>query len=288
MGDNNVLICGIPRSGTTLTCHLLNRLPDTVALHEPMRVKELAAIASHEERRARIEQFCSEQRKSLHDRKKAKSKNVGGQVPDNSIEQRRTGDTLRQSVASRGKIVIEKPLSPDFMLVVKHNSSFTAMLDGLVPHFPVYAIVRNPLAILGSWASVKLNVQTGHAPGAERFDASLKRHLEAISEPLERQVLLLDWFYAQYQRFLPDEAIIRYESTIESGGRSLSVIRPEAAGLDEPLASQNVSQLYGYETMLQIGERLLRSDGAWLSYYPRESVHDLLNELARRQAAAPQ
>jgi hypothetical protein len=32
-----VLITGTPRSGTTLVCHLLNQLPDTVALNEPMQ-----------------------------------------------------------------------------------------------------------------------------------------------------------------------------------------------------------------------------------------------------------
>src|SRR5262245_2561552 len=36
MDDRNVLVAGIPRSGTTLTCHLLNSLPDIVALHEPI------------------------------------------------------------------------------------------------------------------------------------------------------------------------------------------------------------------------------------------------------------
>jgi hypothetical protein len=32
----NVVLTGLPRSGTTLVCRLLNKLPDTVALHEPL------------------------------------------------------------------------------------------------------------------------------------------------------------------------------------------------------------------------------------------------------------
>jgi hypothetical protein len=32
----NVVLMGLPRSGTTLACHLLNKLPDTVALAEPI------------------------------------------------------------------------------------------------------------------------------------------------------------------------------------------------------------------------------------------------------------
>ena len=30
----NIVLTGLPRSGTTLACRLLNLLPDTVALHE--------------------------------------------------------------------------------------------------------------------------------------------------------------------------------------------------------------------------------------------------------------
>src|ERR1700716_4011573 len=56
----NVLIPGTPRSGTTLLCSLLNKLPDTVALHEPMNVwdfpkcRDAGAVADV------IESFCAE------------------------------------------------------------------------------------------------------------------------------------------------------------------------------------------------------------------------------------
>ena len=34
--DRNIVLTGPGRSGTTLTCFLLNKLPDTVALSEPI------------------------------------------------------------------------------------------------------------------------------------------------------------------------------------------------------------------------------------------------------------
>jgi hypothetical protein len=34
--EHNIVLTGPGRSGTTLTCHLLNKLPDTVALAEPL------------------------------------------------------------------------------------------------------------------------------------------------------------------------------------------------------------------------------------------------------------
>ena len=59
----------------------------------------------------------------------------------------------------------------------------------------------------------------------------------------------------------------------------MGVVRPEARELNEPLESRNKSKLYDYEGMLRIGERLLKSEGAYWKLYSRESVERLLNEL---------
>jgi hypothetical protein len=276
MNDNNILVTGTPRSGTTLTCHLLNKLPDTVALHEPMKVKRFAALKDHEEICQSIQRFCDEQRMSIRERKRAISKNVEGAVPDNPVGADRSDAGLRQSIASKGEIVVYKKLSRDFMLVIKHNSAFTAVLEGLVKRFLVYAVVRNPLATLSSWSSVDFNVQSGYARAAERLDSSLKAKLAAIDDPLDRQIYLLGWFHGQFHRYLPERSIIRYESVVESGGGSLCVIRPEAKDLSESLESRNKSKLYDHRNMLRIGERLLKSEGAYWESYTKESVERLL------------
>jgi hypothetical protein len=277
MSKNNVLITGTPRSGTTLTCHLLNKLPETVALHEPMRVGRLADLRDYEEIRRAIKRFCDEQRESIHMRKVATSKNIGGAVPDNHFEAIRSGTGLRQSLVSKGEIVLDKELSQDFMLALKHPAYFAAVLKGLVERFPVYAVVRNPLATLSSWSSIDVNIQRGRAPAAEQFDSDLKARLDSIEDALDRQIYLLGWFHKQFRRHLPDESIIRYEAVVESGGKALDIIRPEAANLDEPLESQNKSKLYDREGMARIGERLLASDGAYWESYSRESVERLLD-----------
>lgn len=277
--SNNVLVTGTPRSGTTLTCHLLNKLRDTVALHEPMRVKSFAEFEDHAEICRSIERFCDEQRESIHTRRRAISKGVGGVVPDNPFGADRSDTGLRQTIASRGEVVVDKELSREFMLVIKHNSAFAAVLEGLVEYFPVYGVVRNPLATLASWSSVEFQGQSGHAGGAERLDPNLAAHLAALDDNLDRQIHLLGWFHGQFRRFLPEQSIIRYESVIESGGRALNIVRPEAEGLSEPLESQNKNKLYDYQGMLGMGERLLNSEGAYWHFYTRESVERLLHEL---------
>ena len=64
--------------------------------------------------------------------------------------------------------VRDRHLTPGFDLVVKHNALFTALLPDLLSAFPVYGIVRNPLAVLASWNAVNLPVkQGGHSCGRE-------------------------------------------------------------------------------------------------------------------------
>jgi len=42
MDRKNIILTGIPRSGTTLVCHLLNILYDTNALQEPKAGKKIS------------------------------------------------------------------------------------------------------------------------------------------------------------------------------------------------------------------------------------------------------
>ncbi len=276
MARNDVLISGTPRSGTTLTCHLLNKVPDTVALHEPMRVKGFAELDGHTAIAEAVQTFCDGQRESLHERGRAISKNVGGAVPDNPHGSEKGESGLRKSKASKSEIVVDKPLTEDFTLVIKHNAAFTAVLGDLVKRFRVYAVMRNPLAVMTSWNSIDFNAQRGHVPAGERLDPRLRDALAALDDPLDRQLHLLDWFHEQWHRHLPPESFIRYEEVVESKGRALSVIQPLAADLDEPLESRNLSKLYDREMMLRIGERLLASEGAQWQSYTKESVERLL------------
>jgi hypothetical protein len=280
MGGANVLITGTPRSGTTLTCHLLNKLPDTLALHEPMRVKSFESLPPAEIAEE-IERFCAEQRQSVLRHGRAISKHLDGAVPDNPIGASRTDEGFRKRLVTKGEIAVEKALSPAFTLIVKHNSAFTAVLETLAARFPVYGVIRNPLATLASWSSVEFNARSGYARAAERLDPALKAKLASIEGDLERQIALLDWFHERFRRCLPPESILRYEAIVASGGRALSVVHPAAADLVEPLESRNLNALYDYQTMRRIGERLLASDGAYWEWYPRESVGALLDDLTR-------
>jgi hypothetical protein len=269
---NDVLISGTPRSGTTLTCHLLNKVDDTVALHEPMRGKEWAGM-THDEVADRVAEFCAEQRHSLHESGEAISKNVRGEVPDNPSK---AEQGPRKSKDTRSKIKVDKTLSQDFTLVLKHNAGFTAVLDGLVKEFRVYAVLRNPLAVVSSW-NTNFGANRGRIPAAERVDPELREALDSLPDPLDRQLHILNWFYERCQRFIPEENFIRYEDVVATGGSVLEKISPRAGSLSVPLESRNSSGRYDSEMEGRIGRKLLESDGAYWRLYSHESVEEVMN-----------
>ncbi len=282
----NVLITGTPRSGTTLLCSLLNKLPDTVALHEPMNVwdfpkcRDASAVADV------IGKFCDETRTSLHEHGFAMSKHVHGKIPDNvaADQVNRAGTRLRHT--EHGPVVVDKPLSQNFDLAIKHPVAFSALLETLSQRFECYAIIRNPLATLASWNSLAwLNVKDGHAPIGEKLDVDLARDLANESDPFERQIHILEWFYDRFRHFLPERALVKYEDLIASRGRELAKFFPAAGDFDENLSSKNVNKYYDHALMLELGQRLLRREGPLWHFYGKRDVENLLTEVNSGTAA---
>jgi hypothetical protein len=276
----NVLITGTPRSGTTLLCSLLNKLPDTVALHEPMNVWEFPKCPDADAIADVIERFCTETRKSLLEKGVAVSKHVGGLIPDNvaADQVNRSGTRLRHT--EHGPVRIEKPLSNDFALAIKHPVAFTALLGTLSKRFECVAIVRNPLSMLASWNSLAwLNVKNGHAPIGEKLDAQLQQDLADQPDVFERQIHILEWFYRRFREFLPERAIVKYETLIETRGRELGNFFPNAAALDENLTSKNVNKFYDRALMVELGEKLLGRSGVIWDFYSKEDVEKLMADV---------
>lgn len=272
--QHNLVLTGLPRSGTTLTCHLLNVLPNFVALHEPMDVTRLGKLKSENDRIAAVEKFFHDQRRSLLTRSVAISKVINGKVPDNHIGKEKTHDGYRRSAVTGRKMHLDKPLTSDFVLAIKHPSAFTAMLGELTKEFSCFAVIRNPLSVLSSWNSVEFPVTNGHAPAAELIDIDLSRTLASIPDVRGRQIALLSWFYEQYRKHLSDERILRYEEIIATNGRSLGRICAAAGTMvySSRLESKNNNKLYDAATVVDLCEMLLESHGAFWDFYSREDV----------------
>lgn len=271
-----ILLTGLPRSGTTLVCNLLTSLPNVVALNEPMKVTELSDMTT-EQQFAAINQFVAENRYSLLKSGVAISKHIEGQIPDNTFRNNVSNEGLRVSLVEHGQIKLDKILTEDFVLAIKHNAAFAYLLNKLVLRYNCFGIIRNPLAVLWSWQTVNLNIHYGHIPVGEAFDADLRETLNKIESVFDRQLYILNWFFTKFDQNLPLEQIIRYEHVINSNGRCLEVISPIANSIHASLKSLNKNPLYKQEQFSIIADRLLKSEGTYWKYYSREDVIGLLS-----------
>lgn len=272
-----IALTGVPRSGTTLCCHLLGQAANAIALFEPMEVHRLPV----DDRRAAldaVEDFFELSRRSLLSERRAWSQQVDGAVPDNPIANRRDGSGRRQKEATRGEIRVDKPLDAGFTLVVKHNAAFAALLPELGLRFETWAVVRNPLAVLASWQSVDLPVSRGRLPAGERLDPVLAEALQATADVTARQLLILDWFFARFSASLPAGRVLAYEDVVATGGGLLG----EALGVEleaTRLEARNASPLYDPARARMLADRLLTRDGAWRRFYSEADVEGLARRL---------
>jgi hypothetical protein len=271
----DIILTGIARSGTTLSCWLLNKLPQCVALHEPMNPDELVGVGFPEAYLERIAAFYATQRASLLGSGTAVSKAREGRVPDNPFGSARAAHGLRPSTAKNEEIRFAQALTPDFRLVVKHPNVFTATLATLQTRYPCYAIVRNPLATLLSWQSIQAPVNDGHVPFGEAFDPTLKSDLAAEPDRIGRQLIILKWYFSRYTTLLPRHHVIRYEDLVSSGGRALAVMDPAAEALAEPLENRNTSSLYDAGLVSRLADRLLEDDSVYGGFYVPSDIATL-------------
>ena len=111
--------------------------------------------------------------------------------------------------------------------------------------------------------------------------------LHLLSSPAraqDQQIYILEWFYDRFRRFLPEQAVIKYENLISSRGRELAKFFPAAEQLEENLSSKNVSKFYDGALMADVGARLLTRDGALWSFYDKRDIEELLARAASSKA----
>jgi hypothetical protein len=237
-----------------------------------MNPAELARLEFPEGFVQSIKKFLAEQRRMLLSTGEAVSKARSGEVPDNPFESAASLNQLRASTVTNQQVHFAKSLAEGFRLVVKHPNCFTATLEVLRQKFACFALVRNPLAVLLSWHSIQAPVHEGRLPFGEAFDSNLKQKLASELDCLERQLIILRWYFSRYAELLPPKHVIKYEELVESGGRALHVIDPEARTLGTPLSNRNASQVYDASLIDQLTGRLTEDPSIYAPFY---SIHDI-------------
>jgi len=268
----NIILTGVPRSGSTLACKLLCELPDVIGLNEPLSPElfpdRSTALVS-------IDQSFAKFRKSLYKKGLAPVRSKDGSITDNAYSQTEGGK--RQKVLRRTEVHFDKPLSKDFTLVMKHCAEFSLLFPELTEKYTCFANIRNPLALLGSWNSVQVPVSRGKVAKSRKVLPQFHAQLEAIEELHDKQLYILSWYFGQFD-LLPPERIIRYEELINGNGQILSQITGAEVQLKEKLQSRNHSKLYDEKLIIRLAEKLQQSEGAYWKYYSKSDVEKLLNQ----------
>ena len=275
------MLTGIPRSGSSLACRLAGELPDVVALSEPMPRTEFAGLTTPSEACVRVQSFAVDTRQLVEREGRAPSLQVGGRLDDNVVADD-VESGLRRRQAEQGEIRIDKPLTDGFTLLIKHNALFAALLPQLAKSFACVALVRNPLVALASWQTVDLPVNRGRIPAGEQFDVGLHNALDRSADVLTRQVVILNWFFAQYGDNLPADRIVRYEDLIARGGSALFDVLGHPDAPSHPLASRNDHAVYREAGIDGLLAALVDVGGAWTRFYNRADC-----ELAAQRLTPP-
>ena len=276
------LLCGIPRSGSSLCCRLAAGAPDTVAISEPIDPSTFESIRDPRHACTFIREFAATTRAELLVNGRARSVQVNGWLTDDCVAGARSAEGLREPIGGAGYVSFEKHLSKQFTLLIKHNALFAALIRPLSAEFPMLGLVRNPVAVLASWQTVDLPIQRGRIPMGERFDTVLARALDEEPDTLRRQVRVLNWFFGQFEACLPRERVVRYEDVMASDGLTL-FRRLGATPRPEPLQSRNANAVYGAETVDAILEAALASECAWSSWYARSDCEHAAAAIRSRQ-----
>lgn len=261
------LLSGIPRSGTSLCCRLAGRLPDFVALSEPIGRGDSGKASSADAACALIEDFVARTRTRALEEGYAPTVHVDGRLDDDRVARTAAAGGRREHRGERGDVALGGELTPAFRLLVKHNALFAALLARLSRSFPCVAVIRNPVAVLASWQTVDLPVGRGRIPAGEQFDAGLRADLDREPDVLRRQVRVLNWFFGQYGRHVPARRILRYEDLVETGGVALYRILGHAGIAPERLVSRNDNAVYDGSGVERLAAALLDTGGAWESFY---------------------
>jgi hypothetical protein len=210
----DLLITGIPRSGTSYLCNLIHRYDNCVVVNEP---DDVFHFIRHEPVPWGVVAWFRDRRRDVVEGVPIKNKLREGKVTDDTV-------TANDRVE-----YVPKVRTDDFVLGAKSPLGFLARLADLrrvMPGAPVAACVRDPVDTIASWKDsfehlAKADVAEQKVGGLkERFlTAQRRRRLESIAE-----IDSAAWRRAAWWRYLaecileagPGVQIVRYRTLVES------------------------------------------------------------------------
>ena len=204
-----LLITGIPRSGTSYLCNLLHRFNNCVVLNEP---EEIGPALEYPKLPWPVATFFRDRRRDILQGVPIKNKLIDGQVVEDTT-------TANQQVS-----YTPRPANADFVLGVKSTIPFLSrlpLLRQVMPDARFVACIRNPLDTIASWKTSfphlrEADVNTtrignAHDPflsDAQRQDLS---RIAAIPDLPERRAAWWTYLAELVRDNSSDLIVVRYE-----------------------------------------------------------------------------
>ena len=259
----NVILTGIPRSGTTLATALIDGLPDCVCLNEPRwqvlqdhkgNAEQLAHGLAEDFARIRAHLIAEH---PVPDRRTAEGKAVTNFFSAGT----RTND-------HKIGMFIRAGLTQDFTLAMKHNALYLSALPHLahMSAFTIIAVIRNPVHTIASWRRLSLPVSSGHMPHAEIYWPTIKAIAQSGDEVLVKQVKLYDAICERLQERENTIHVLPYETLIHTPNILCDMLQ-QGGPVDSSLIKASPLSLTD-ETRSTILAALKQHGKYWQGFYP--------------------
>lgn len=265
--SDNVLLTGIPRSGSTLALKLISDKKRVIGFDEPVWLKEVRKLPDAQQ---------------VPDNLLKKIQNLRGQVKkgfpvnmnfgkgtlelaDNHFDRLNNG--LVKTKESRD--VILDVSTYDQIWVLKSNIFFTALLKQLIDsgYFKLVVTIRDPLAVIKSWRSLNFSLSHGRSMIAEKYDSSSKIFVDT-DDVLIKQVLLLDWMFKKYLDNYKDIHIFKYEDIVNNPSIIQQNLGFGSVKQYTQLNSRNNNHFYDHSETNEIKTCLLKYGQYYKNFYP--------------------
>jgi len=218
----DLLITGLPRSGTSYLCSLFHKIDDVVAINEP---GEIFSALQNREAAWGIAAYYNTIRINILDGLPIQNKLDNGQV----IEDTAVYDKVSNYYPPVGR--------PDFLLCTKNTLAYLSRIQQLrraMPHAPIVVCVRHPLDAVASWKSTFAHLEdanVGAFPVGGSRDSQLSGSCQARLQEINdtdslalKRALLWEHLAGLVQASRQDIILVRYEDLVAKPRSTIQAI----------------------------------------------------------------
>ena len=252
-----LLIIGIPRSGSTLLSALVDSLEDSMCISEPQKLF-IRRDYPTEDRDLYIQSIfdsLKEYREDILNGKMIKDRRNSDGTPTTNYQVRSMflKWTLSRFKPPQGFIDTSK-YSSNALIAIKHNVPFFAVLPQLIEsEVSIIGIVRNPISTILSWQDTKITVSRGFLPSAQSFWPEINQIMNASKNEF---VGLSRIHNAFCERLIKcGIRIIRYEDLVQNP-KEIEKIMNRKFIRDIPVRNSNKNTFYDWKNESKIREYL--------------------------------